>query len=887
MNYCRCCTCPPMPMPPGWTDIGTMRFRTYSARDALPVANVNINITAVVNNVAVYSTNVTTDENGVYGPIELPCPPRALSLDENNTTQQPYAAYNITATNADYDDHIVQGSQVFGGQETLEDMAMLPQEETNGADTVRSQPDVVMVPAQALFVGGNSTGPAPVDGRVLGQVIIPEKVVVHLGRPSAVATNVTVSFRDYIKNVASSEVYPTWPEQALRANIHAQISLALNRVYTEWYPSRGYVFNITNSTSFDQYYVHGREIFDVMSKITDDIFNTYLRRTGTINPYYAEYCDGKTVSCNGMKQWGTVTQANAGKNALQILQYYYGSNIEIVRTNNIAAIPASYPGTPLSLGSTGIGVRFIQRWLNRIAKDYPSFGTLTVNGVFDAATQSSVTKFQRQFSLTADGVVGRATWYKISYIYVSVTKLAQLTSEGEKPTGELVAGQYPGTPVRLGSSGDNVTQVQFWLNTAGEFDATIPAITVDGIFGAATQNAVKAFQTSNGLTADGIVGSATWAKLYQTFTDIENDVADGVGTFPGTTLQTDSTGDDVRRVQFFLRIVARSNSAVPMVNVDGVYGTATANAVTKYQSAYGLTPDGKVGKITWNSLYEVYTALINGLLSASQRPGTYPSTPLAAGSTGQHVKEMQYYLYILSAYYSSIPQISYDGIFGPATTAAVKAFQQLFGLTVDGIVGPATWAALYGQFTKLRNVDGLVYALRAFAYPGTPLTISSTGNNVLFVQFMLAYIGSFFDQILPVTAFDGIFDEALAEIVKSFQTEFFLTATGVVDEETWSAMSITYLSLAAGTGEPTENGEYPGFVLVLGSTGAAVRQLQGYINGIAARYSTSFFLPQTGIFDTALLQAVKDFQTDFGLPVTGAVDKATWDIIYNFYISEA
>lgn len=207
-----------------------------------------------------------------------------------------------------------------------------------------------------------------------------------------------------------------WPEQALRANIHCQISLALNRIYTEWYPSKGYSFNITNSTSYDQYYVHGRTVFDVMVRLTDDIFNTYIRKTGTVNPYYAEYCDGKSVTCPGLKQWGTVTLANQGRSALSILKYYYGRNIEIIRTNNIQSIPQSYPGSPLRQGSTGAAVFTLQRQLNRITKDYPFLGLLTVDGIFGRKMTETVKKFQKQFNLTADGVVGRSTWYKISYI---------------------------------------------------------------------------------------------------------------------------------------------------------------------------------------------------------------------------------------------------------------------------------------------------------------------------------------------------------------------------------------------------------------------------------------------------------------------------------------
>ena len=281
-----------------------------------------------------------------------------------------------------------------------------------------------------------------------------------------------------------------WPEQALRANIHCQISLALNRIYTEWYPSKGYTFNITNSTSYDQYYVHGRTVFEVMVRITDDIFNTYLRKRGTVNPYYSEYCDGKSVTCPGLKQWGTVTLANNGRSALQILRYYYGSDIEIVRTSNIQSIPQSYPGSPLRQGDSGTAVFTLQRQLNRITKDYPFLGKLTVDGVFGSRMAATVRAFQKQFNLTADGVVGRQTWYKISYIYVSVKDLAELTSEGETSSGTLSDGSWGGTALRTGSTGSAVEQVQFWLNTLAQYESAIPSLAVDGRYGVATASAV-------------------------------------------------------------------------------------------------------------------------------------------------------------------------------------------------------------------------------------------------------------------------------------------------------------------------------------------------------------------------------------------------------------
>ena len=301
-------------------------------------------------------------------------------------------------------------------------------------------------------------------------------------------------------------VCPTWPEQALRANILAQISLALNRIWTEWYPSRGYSFNITGSPGVDQAYVSGRTVFAVMEKLTAELFNTYVRRSGDREPYYTEYCDGKTVTCPGMKQWGTVDRAKEGKNALQILRYYYGSRVELVTTNNIASIPSSYPGSPLRRGSTGTSVRIIQRQLSRIAKDYPFFGKPTVNGIFDETTENVVKKFQKQFSLTADGAVGKSTWFKISYIYVSVKNLAELTSEGETSTGTLSNGTWNGTVLSTGASGSAVEQVQFWLNTLAQYTSSIPSVTVDGVFGSRMAATVRAFQKQFNLTADGVVG---------------------------------------------------------------------------------------------------------------------------------------------------------------------------------------------------------------------------------------------------------------------------------------------------------------------------------------------------------------------------------------------
>ena len=680
-------------------------------------------------------------------------------------------------------------------------------------------------------------------------------------------------------------ICPSWPEQALRANIHAQISLALNRIYTEWYPSKGYSFNITNSTSYDQYYVHNRTIFEVMERITDDIFNTYVRRTGTIEPYYTEYCDGKSVTCPGMKQWGTVDRANAGLNALQILRYYYGQNIEIVRTQNIQKIPSSYPGTPLRQGDRGTNVSILQRQLNRIVQDYPFMGKLTVDGIFGPAMTETVKKFQKQFNLTADGVVGRATWYKISYIYVSVKDLAELTSEGETSGGTVSGGTYPGTALREGSSGSSVEQIQFWLNTLAQFSSTIPSVTVDGQFGPATTAAVRAFQRSQGLTADGVVGQATWNALYREYQSAQSDMSSGLGSnYPGTAIRRGDTGSNVKLVQFYLRFAATNYSAIPTVAVDGVFGSGTETAVRRFQSYFGLTADGVVGRATWNKMVEVYTDIANKLLAPNQRPGAFPGT-LREGSSGRAVRELQYYLYVLSFYFPSIPRIAIDGQYGPATTTAVRAYQRLFSLTVDGVVGQTTWNSIYGQFSIART-SGPVIVTDQRPFPDQPLGEGASGEDVLYLSQMLEYIAFFYDQVQSYGLTD-VFDARLAESVVSFQRAFGLPETGVVDETVWNEIQNIYLSLTAdqcpeGCEEPQSPDGWPGYGLAEGSTNPAVLQLQQWMNDIARLYCPVLFLNEDGIFGPEMKEAVLAFQKGFGLEETGVVDEITWNTIRDY-----
>ena len=439
--------------------------------------------------------------------------------------------------------------------------------------------------------------------------VIPDFITVHLGRPDSSAKNVRVPFTGYIKNVASSEVYPTWPENSLRANIYAQISLALNRIYTEYYRSRGYNFDITNSTAYDQAYIDGRDIFGNISRIVDEIFNSYITKGNQIQPYFAEYCDGKNVTCKGMSQWGTVTLANQGRTPIQILRNYYGSDINLVSNVPVKNIRESYPGTLLRLGTVGEDVRTIQRQLNRIRRNYPSIPNIPqTNGVFEATTRAAVRQFQSIFNLAVDGIVGRATWFKIKRIYNAVIKVSELYSEGITISD---IDRIYSTSLRRGSRGNEVKLIQYYLNFLSFFNNRLPSIDADGIFGPATENAVKAFQSEYGLTADGIVGRDTWNRLQDAYFSTLNSLPDEYRSYssllyPGYVITTGASGNVVTQLQMFLNVIAANNSAVPSVAVDGVYGNETKNAVIAVQKLSGLEQTGAVGALTWNAIVNLY-----------------------------------------------------------------------------------------------------------------------------------------------------------------------------------------------------------------------------------------------------------------------------------------
>lgn len=430
--------------------------------------------------------------------------------------------------------------------------------------------------------------------------IIPEYITVHLGDPNdPSARDVRVPFIDYVKNVASSEIYPTWPESALRANIYAQVSFALNRIFTEWYPSRGYDFDITSSTRYDQKYIPDREIFQPVSEIVDSLFNDYVVRQGFIQPLFTQYCNGTTSTCGGLSQWGTVDLAREGLTPYEILQYYYGDDINLVLNAPIEENIPSYPGVPLRLGSSGEDVRILKRQLNRIGQNYPGVEPfLSLSDFYDVNTEQAVRNFQRIFNLTPDGIVGKSTWYQIKSIFNGVKGLSELQTEG------LTESEVALVP---GDSGAQVKILQYYLSVLAYFDENLPMPSGSSVFDEKTEKAVREFQAQQGLTVDGIVGRQTWNALLaaynRTIASIPQEYlvsADEI--YPGKFLAPGQSGREVEALQKFLVRASDNLPEIPKVAVTGAYDDQTAAAVRAVQAMEDLPQNGVTGPLTWNAV---------------------------------------------------------------------------------------------------------------------------------------------------------------------------------------------------------------------------------------------------------------------------------------------
>ena len=369
-----------------------------------------------------------TDQSGQTEQLELAAPDMALSLESQNTIR-PYSVYNLKISAPGYEDAEITGTEILPGVTAIQPVRLRP------VKVSASETETVRIPGHTLYetyppkIAETEVKPVRESGEiVLSRVVVPQTVVVHDGVPTdRSAKDYYVPYRDYIKNVASSEIYATWPQSSIVANVLAIMSFTLNRVYTEWYRNQGYDFTITSSTAFDHKWIYGRDIFDTISVVVDDIFDSYLSRPDVKQPILTQYCDGKKVSCPGwMTQWGSCALGEQGYSPMEILRNFYGSDLYINTAEQISGIPASYPGTELSTGSRGDKVRQLQEQLDAIATVYTAVPSLTSDGIYGPATERSVKAFQSIFGLPQTGTVDFATWYKISHIYVAITRIAEL-----------------------------------------------------------------------------------------------------------------------------------------------------------------------------------------------------------------------------------------------------------------------------------------------------------------------------------------------------------------------------------------------------------------------------------------------------------------------------
>lgn len=437
---------------------------------------------------------------------------------------------------------------------------------------------------------------------------IPEEIIVHLGEPDENARNISVPFDEYIKNVASGELYPNWPIDAIKANVLAQISFALNRVYNEWYPSKGYNFDITSSPKYDQSFVENRQFFERISQVVDELFNDYLVKDSQIQPFFAMYCDGRVATCNGLSQWGSVSLANQGRSPLEILRNYYG-NVSVVYNASVEENVRSYPGFVVEVGTAGDMVRTINLELNRIGQNYPAIPVILNNSpYFTIETENAVKKFQEIFNLPVTGKVDKSTWYRIKYIYNAVKKISDLYSEGISiDEATLLFNKN----LKLGDSGQYIRTLNYLINVVSYFDSSIPFLDLSGdLFTEDTEDVVKAFQRKYNLDSDGVVDRETWRILREVYRQTIRNVPSEYYTvlnefYPGRFLSKGMTGDDIINLQKFLYVICRNSGSIPGVVVNGIFDDLTEQSVKAIQKKYDLEETGVVSPSVWFRIVEM------------------------------------------------------------------------------------------------------------------------------------------------------------------------------------------------------------------------------------------------------------------------------------------
>lgn len=525
---------------------------------------------------------------------------------------------------------------------------------------------------------------------------IPEFITVHLGAPDSSAQNVTITFAEYIENVASGEIYPTWPEESLKANIYAQISFALNKIYLEFYRSQGYNFDITGSTAFDQSYVQGRNVFENISDLVYDIFDTYIRRDDAIEPLAAAFCNGTTTTCDGLSQWGTVDLANQGLDALSILRTYYGNDIVLNEDTPTMGFTESYPGRALRLGDNERAVYDIHYMLNLISTHYPVIPKVTPPSYeYDEKLENAVRVFQETFNLTVDGITGRQTWYRMVYLFVGIKELTELHSQGLSLEG-TPAGEYLTANTEQTKS---ISRLQYYLKVIGVFYTTIPPVDITNVYDAQTQNAVLAFQKQFGLDETGEVTEEIYDYIYRAYITLAPYVDEfslGSEVIGDYVMERGSVGENVRLLQRELNFVMGSD-----IFETGIFGDLTKKTLAEFQRTVSQTPTGRFDSGLSSLLWTEYLIRVT---SINPKKYQYPGYDLVKGMSDQELQRLRQTITTpVKDLQTSLREVGFlvipDGFFGDGTETQIKKLQKSNGIEETG---KATYQ-VYRLIDKLRR----------------------------------------------------------------------------------------------------------------------------------------------------------------------------------------
>lgn len=644
---------------------------TTTALGKVVVARANV---AVIGNDIDFRYDTATDYEGRTKEITLRTKEKELSLHEQ-IAEKPYFTYRVVVDRAGFNRYTSKEIEIFDGQVSYLNVHLIPSD------------SAVVIPAQQNF-GDQAKTVLPVQGTMAPPIrqklpFIPSHIAVKMGPPGSNASIVHIPFVDYIKQVASYELYPTWPEESLRANIMAIVSLALNRIQSNWYRTQGHLFQITSSPVFDQSFIKDHAVYRTIDRIVDDAFNEYVHKVGSVEPLYTTYCDGILETCEGLSQWGSVKLANEGLNALEIMKRYYGNDIEVSQIKHIEDMVEEYPGRSLRVGSKGHPVYLMQLYLNRIALDYPGLLVIyPINGIYDQLMKEAVERFQRLFNLEDTGKIDKDTWYKISFLYVGLQELAQLLSEGILQPEDL--SDFKST-LREGDRGSIVSWMQYALNVVSQFIDSVPRVTMSGLFDEETKNALIAFQQTYGLPETGVADRDTWDMLSSVFDRSLRAIPpkDQLYTYPGTPLSEGSSGEAVQILQSYLNRLSNEFPYIPKVTADGEFGPRTKAQVMAFQRAQRKEPDGIVDMDTWNLILAEYSRFLTVPL--------YPGNDLKFGEHNSYVAVIQKKLNDLNTHYHLFAPLEVDGIFGTKTRDAVRQIQSALGLEQNGIVNKRTW----------------------------------------------------------------------------------------------------------------------------------------------------------------------------------------------------